>query len=55
MIFGSFRGNEIRHGFLNHMIEAFDMKEINAFVDDKLEKGEEIYGSHFVDHILTTL
>jgi len=30
------------------MTEAFDVKEINGFLDDKLEKGEEIYGQHLL-------
>ncbi|CAJ1975875.1 unnamed protein product [Sphenostylis stenocarpa] len=44
-VFVSFRGKEIRKGFLSHLSEAFAMKKINAFVDDKLEKGEAIWPS----------
>ena len=44
-VFVSFRGEDIRDGFLSHLTEAFDVKKINAFVDDKLEKGEELWPS----------
>jgi len=44
-VFVSFRGEDIRDGFLSHLTEAFDVKKINAFVDDKLEKGEELWTS----------
>ncbi|RDX83901.1 TMV resistance protein N, partial [Mucuna pruriens] len=44
-VFVSFRGEDIRHGFLSHLIEAFDMKKIYAFVDDNLERGDEIWPS----------
>ncbi|KAL2341083.1 hypothetical protein Fmac_009023 [Flemingia macrophylla] len=44
-VFVSFRGDDVRDNFLSHLIEAFDMKKINAFVDDKLERGEEISSS----------
>lgn len=40
-VFVSFKG-EIRDGFLSHLIEAFKRNQINAFVDDRLEKGEEV-------------
>ncbi|RDX91293.1 TMV resistance protein N, partial [Mucuna pruriens] len=44
-VFVSFRGKDIRQGFLSHLIEAFKRKQINAFVDDKLERGERIWAS----------
>ncbi|CAJ1975873.1 unnamed protein product [Sphenostylis stenocarpa] len=44
-VFVSFRGKDIRDGFLSHLTRAFHTKQINAFVDDKLEKGEEIWPS----------
>ncbi|XP_061355906.1 disease resistance protein RLM3-like [Gastrolobium bilobum] len=44
-VFVSFRGKDIRHGFLSHLIEAFQRKQIYAFVDDKLERGDEISSS----------
>ncbi|XP_029129182.1 protein SUPPRESSOR OF npr1-1, CONSTITUTIVE 1-like [Cajanus cajan] len=44
-VFVSFRGEDIRHGFLSHLIDTFQRKKINAFVDDKLERGDEIWPS----------
>ncbi|XP_027337257.1 disease resistance protein RML1A-like [Abrus precatorius] len=41
-VFVSFRGKDIRDNFLSHLIEAFPRKQIYAFVDDKLERGDEI-------------
>ncbi|RDX86459.1 putative disease resistance protein, partial [Mucuna pruriens] len=44
-VFVSFRGVDIRCRFLSHLIDTFQSKQINAFVDDKLERGEEIWPS----------
>ncbi|KAL2340309.1 hypothetical protein Fmac_008249 [Flemingia macrophylla] len=44
-VFVNFRGEDVRDKFLSHLTEAFNMKKINAFVDDRLEKGEEIWES----------
>nr|KYP42796.1 Putative disease resistance protein At4g11170 family [Cajanus cajan] len=41
-VFVSFRGKDIRQGFLGHLVEAFPRKQIHAFVDYKLERGDEI-------------
>jgi len=41
-VFVNFRGSDIRDGFLGHLIKALSRKKINAFVDDKLKKGDEI-------------
>ncbi|XP_045829029.1 putative disease resistance protein At4g11170 isoform X2 [Trifolium pratense] len=41
-VFVNFRGNDIRDGFLGHMAKAFSRKQINAFVDDKLKRGDDI-------------
>ncbi|RHN58718.1 putative TIR domain, P-loop containing nucleoside triphosphate hydrolase [Medicago truncatula] len=41
-VFVSFRGEDIRHGFLGHLIKAFPRKQINAFVDEKLKRGDDI-------------
>jgi len=41
-VFVSFRGEDIRHNFLSHLVKAFPQKQINAFVDDKLKKGDDI-------------
>lgn len=38
-------GADIRRGILSHMIESFERNKINAFVDDKLERGNEIWPS----------
>ena len=44
-VFVSFRGEDIRHGFLSHLAKAFHQKKINAFLDDKLQRGGEIWPS----------
>ena len=44
-VFVSFRGKDIRQGFLSHLIKAFSREIIHAFVDDKLERGDEISSS----------
>lgn len=41
-VFVSFRGSDIRLGFLSHLSKAFHQKQIHAFVDDKLQRGDEI-------------
>jgi hypothetical protein len=41
-VFVSFRGEDIRQGFLSHLIKVFSRKQINAFVDDKLTRGDDI-------------
>ena len=41
-VFVSFRGEDIRHGFLGHLAKACSRKQINAFVDDKLKRGDDI-------------
>ncbi|XP_057990111.1 disease resistance-like protein DSC1 isoform X2 [Hevea brasiliensis] len=43
--FISFRGKDIRQGFLSHLFKALLGKQINAFLDENLEKGEEISSS----------
>ncbi|XP_027337254.1 disease resistance protein RML1A-like [Abrus precatorius] len=44
-VFVSFRGPDVRHGFLSHLNVAFTQKNILAFVDDKLQRGDEISAS----------
>ncbi|KAK2432618.1 disease resistance protein RPV1 [Trifolium repens] len=44
-VFVSFRGEDIRHGFLSHLIKAFTGKQINAFLDEKLKRGDDISDS----------
>lgn len=41
-VFVSFRGQDIRRGFLSHLIEALSRKQIIAFVDYKLRRGDTI-------------
>jgi hypothetical protein len=41
-VFVSFRGEDIREGFLGHLVEKFSQKQINAFVDDKLKRGGDL-------------
>ncbi|XLT08483.1 hypothetical protein HN51_054276, partial [Arachis hypogaea] len=41
-VFVSFRGTDIRQGLLSHLIKEFHRKQIFAFVDDKLERGDDI-------------
>ncbi|XP_058006676.1 disease resistance protein RPV1-like [Hevea brasiliensis] len=44
-VFISFRGADIRDGFLSHLREALRQNEVNTFVDEKLDRGEEISSS----------
>ncbi|XP_061361192.1 putative disease resistance protein At4g11170 [Gastrolobium bilobum] len=44
-VFVNFRGKDIRPGFLGHLIVAFQKEPINAFVDDKLERGYKVWPS----------
>ncbi|XP_058006672.1 TMV resistance protein N-like [Hevea brasiliensis] len=44
-VFISFRGADIRDGFLSHLREALRQNEANTFVDEKLDRGEEISSS----------
>ncbi|XP_039155633.1 TMV resistance protein N-like [Eucalyptus grandis] len=42
-VFLSFRGTDVRQGFLSHLYVALDQKGIYTFVDsEELRKGEEI-------------
>ncbi|KAJ6951360.1 TMV resistance protein N-like isoform X2 [Populus alba x Populus x berolinensis] len=41
-VFLSFRGQETRNTFTAHLYHALCNKGINAFIDDKLERGEHI-------------
>ncbi|XP_058008198.1 disease resistance protein RPV1-like [Hevea brasiliensis] len=41
-VFISFRGKAIREGFLSHLFDALQRKQINTFLDENLRKGEEI-------------
>ncbi|KAK7261699.1 hypothetical protein RIF29_28016 [Crotalaria pallida] len=41
-VFISFRGTDIRYGFLSHLKKELKQKQVDAFVDDRLESGDEI-------------
>ncbi|CAJ1975887.1 unnamed protein product [Sphenostylis stenocarpa] len=44
-VFVSFHGEDIRRVFLSHLVEGFKSKNIKVFVDDEIERGEEIWPS----------
>ena len=41
-VFLSFRGEDTRFGFISHLYDALRLKGIHTFIDDKLQRGEEI-------------
>ncbi|XP_028792833.1 TMV resistance protein N-like [Neltuma alba] len=41
-VFISFRGSDVRFGFLSHLKNELRQKNIDVYVDDRLERGEEI-------------
>ncbi|XP_028801147.1 TMV resistance protein N-like [Neltuma alba] len=41
-VFISFRGSDVRFGFLNHLKNELCRKIINVYVDERLQRGEEI-------------
>ena len=41
-VFLSFRGEDIRFGFISHLYNALCQRGINTFIDDNLQRGEEI-------------
>ena len=41
-VFLSFRGEDTREGFTGYLYKALCDKGIHTFIDDKLQKGEEI-------------
>ena len=41
-VFLSFRGKDIRHNFISHLNAALCRKKIVTFIDDKLNRGNEI-------------
>ena len=41
-VFISFRGVDTRSGFVSHVNEALCQKNIGVYIDDKLERGDEI-------------
>jgi hypothetical protein len=46
-VFISFRGSDIRQGFLSHLVDALHEKQIIAFVDNQIHKRDEIAQSLF--------
>ena len=41
-VFVSFRGSDVRKGFLSHLNEALSLNQIASFVDDNIPKGHQI-------------
>ncbi|KAG6675464.1 hypothetical protein I3842_15G103600 [Carya illinoinensis] len=41
-VFLSFRGEDVRQKFISHLYHALHKRGINTYIDDKLERGEEI-------------
>ena len=41
-VFLSFRGEDIRFGFVSHLYHALCFRGIHTFIDNNLERGEEI-------------
>ncbi|KAI9072664.1 hypothetical protein K1719_045384 [Acacia pycnantha] len=41
-VFISFRGSDIRHGFLSHLTKQLRQERIDVYVDERLERGDEI-------------
>ncbi|KAG7945301.1 hypothetical protein I3843_15G144900 [Carya illinoinensis] len=41
-IFLSFRGKDVRQKFISHLYNALDKTGINTYIDDELERGDEI-------------
>ncbi|XP_028798422.1 disease resistance protein RLM3-like [Neltuma alba] len=41
-VFISFRGTDTRHGFLSHLRKELRQKQIDAYVDDRPESGDQI-------------
>ncbi|VVA99998.1 unnamed protein product [Arabis nemorensis] len=40
-VFVNFRGEEIRHGFLSHLVAAFELHQIIFFIDKDERKGKD--------------
>ncbi|XP_054780083.1 disease resistance protein RPV1-like [Prosopis cineraria] len=41
-VFISFRGSDIRSGFLSHLTKELRRKQVDVYVDDRLERGDQI-------------
>ena len=46
-VFLSFRGEDIRYGFISHLYEALRKRGIHIFIDDNLPRGAEISAQLF--------
>ena len=44
-VFISFRGADVRRGLLSHLMKQLHLWQIDAYVDDRLERGDEISSS----------
>ncbi|XP_044469737.1 TMV resistance protein N-like [Mangifera indica] len=44
-VFLSFRGVDTQQNITSHLYEAFCQKKIKTFIDDSLDRGEEIFAS----------
>ncbi|CAF2120176.1 unnamed protein product [Brassica napus] len=41
-VFLSFRGEDVRKGFLSHVVKEFKSKGIEAFIDNEMERGKSV-------------
>ncbi|XP_018488322.2 disease resistance-like protein DSC2 [Raphanus sativus] len=41
-VFLSFRGENVRKGFLSHVLKEFKSKGINVFIDNEIKRGESV-------------
>ncbi|KAF8090866.1 hypothetical protein N665_0462s0003 [Sinapis alba] len=41
-VFLSFRGEDVREGFLSHVLKEFKSKGINVFIDNEIKRGESV-------------
>ncbi|KAI9109526.1 hypothetical protein K1719_019580 [Acacia pycnantha] len=44
-VFISFRGEDTRHNFTSHLYDALHSKDINTYIDYRLDKGDEVWPS----------
>ncbi|CAH8278787.1 unnamed protein product [Arabidopsis lyrata] len=42
MVFINFRGVELRHAFISHLVAAFEQHRINFFIDKDEQKGRDL-------------
>ncbi|KAG7945347.1 hypothetical protein I3843_15G147200 [Carya illinoinensis] len=46
-VFLSFRGEDVRQGFISHLYHALHQRGINTYIDNHLERGDEISSKLF--------